>query len=237
MKDNSISFEIGDSLILLAELKDDLIDLIFTDPPYNKGKDYGEVSDSKPEKEFWLFNTEWMFQLHRVLKPGHHFYMTCAHDQIDDFKRIAMDQGFKFRRLLIWATNECRGHMNARTWLASYEAVLWFQKPGKPYGLFNNYPYAALDVLLYRSPHRNSKKDKKYHIAQKPLELVKCIILKSSQEGDLVLDPFLGSGTTLVACVETKRKGLGFELNPEYESIIRKRLNGTRVPTSLRRFE
>jgi len=66
-------------------------------------------------------------------------------------------------------------------------------------------------------------KEKRYHPTQKPIALFKWILEKYSSSGDVVLDPFLGSGTTLRACRETDRIGLGFEINPDYESIIRKR--------------
>jgi len=215
-------------LEVLPKLEDESVDLIMTDPPYNKNKNYGVVSDKKPEKDFWKFNRLWIDRCNRILKDGHHFYFSCSHEQIFKFKEIGEAEGFKFRRLLIWATNECRGHMNKRTWLASYEPILWFQKrEGKySYGLFNAYPYPALDVFIVRSPHKNSKEDKKYHPTQKPTRVMENIIAKSSQINDVVLDPFMGSGTTMEACQNLGRSCIGIEINPEYCEIIKKRCFG-----------
>jgi DNA modification methylase len=216
---------IGDCITWMGRLPSESIDLILTDPPYNKSKDYEGVSDDKPVAEFDQFNKGWLSGCLSILKPGHHLYFSCSSDQIFYFKELGEKMGFKFRHLLIWATNECRGHMNRRTCLRSYEPILWFQKPGQSYGLFNNYPFPALDVLLYRSPHVNTKGvDNKVHICQKPLELFKAIIMKSSQEGDIIFDPFLGSGTLLAATLGTKRVAIGVELNEAYSERIDKRM-------------
>jgi len=226
MMDHPVGFKIIDCLLGFEDMEDNSVDLILTDPPYNKGKQYeGNFSDNKPEKEFRRFNRKWITECLRILKPGRHFYFTCASDQIWYFKGVCEDIGFKFRHLLIWSTGECKGHMNSRTWLRSYEPVFWFQKPGGTYGLFNNFPLAAFDVIRIYSPHKNSKgDDKKFHVCQKPILLWDTIITKSSMEGDFILDPFLGSGTTLVSAVKNNRSCFGFELSEEYRPMIEKRL-------------
>ena len=100
--------------------------------------------------------------------------------------------------------------------------ILWFQKPGKSYGLFNNYPFSALDVVTISSPHVTRKgEDKKVHITQKPLKLFETIITKSSIENDVVLDPFIGSGVTVVACKKLNRQYIGFDINKENIEICK----------------
>jgi len=79
-------------------------------------------------------------------------------------------------------------------------------------------------ILKYTKPQSNFKKDKLIHPTQKPLELVKKIIKISSNESDIILDPFLGSGTTVVACKELGRKYIGIEINPKYCEIARRRI-------------
>lgn len=221
------SFHIGCCIKGMESMDSDCIDLIITDPPYNKGKEYlgDEFSDNKPVKEFWRFNDRWLELCYNILKPGKHLYFSCASDQIFDFRNAGMKAGFEFRHLLIWATNECRGHMNSRTWLRSYEPILWFKKPGKTHGLFNNFPFSALDVLLMTSPHKPTiGEDRKVHICQKPVKLFESIIRKSSLPNEIVFDPFLGSGTTLVASLKQSRFSVGFELSPDYEPIIEQRI-------------
>ena len=211
----------------LKLLNSNSIDFIITDPPYNKDKDYGEgINDNKSKQEFKLFNREWLSECYRVLKEGHHLYFSCSPEQIFYFHHLSFLEGFKFRHLLIWSTNECRGHMNERTWLRSYEPIFWIQKPGKSYGLFNNYPFSALDVINISSPHVNRKgEDKKVHIAQKPLKLFETIIKKSTKENDLVLDPFIGSGVTAIACKKLNRRFIGFDLSKENIEICNERLS------------
>jgi len=68
-----------------------------------------------------------------------------------------------------------------------------------------------------------TQKENTAHPTTKPIKLIKQLIINSTNENDFVLDPFLGSGTTLAACKDTNRNGIGFELNPDYESIIKKR--------------
>ena len=211
----------------LQNLNINSIDFIITDPPYNKDKDYGEgINDNKTKEQYKNFNLQWLCECFRVLKEGHHLYFSCSPEQIFYFHYLITKVGFKFRHLLIWSTNECRGHMNERTWLRSYEPIFWIQKPGKSYGLFNNYPFSALDVINISSPHVNRKgEDKKVHIAQKPLKLFETIIKKSTRKNDLVLDPFIGSGTTAIACKKLNRRFIGFDLNEENIEICYNRLS------------
>ena len=211
----------------MKQLQNCSIDLIITDPPYNKKKDYGNNTDNKPQKEFDKFNYEWLKEVFRILKFGHHFYFSCASNQIFYFKEICDQIGFRYRHLLIWFPNEYKARMNPQTWQRAYEPIFWFQKHdnnGSKYGLFNNYPFHNMDVLMIRSPHINhSNMEKKYHVAQKPTNLFKTIIAKSSKKGDIVLDPFMGSGTTAISCKFLDRHFIGFELNPEYIKIGNKR--------------
>jgi DNA modification methylase len=82
-----------------------------------------------------------------------------------------------------------------------------------------------MDVFRVRSPHESSKEDKKYHPTQKPLKVMENIVAKASEKGMVVLDPFLGSGTTMVACKNLKRNCIGIEINKTYIDIAKKRLN------------
>lgn len=216
----------GDCLEIITQLRDESIDMVITDPPYNKGKDYigAPGTDNKSVNEFWDFNKIWLEKCFGILKEGHHLYFSCSSDQIWDYKNIINESNYKYRHLLIWATNEVKGHMGPNNWLRSYEPIFWLQKGDKTYGLFNNYPFNAFDVLIFRSPHFNSRLDKKFHLAQKPLNLFKTIINKSIKKDDIVLDPFLGSGTTTRACKDLGRKCIGIEISESYCQIAVKRL-------------
>jgi len=228
---------VGNCLEVMKKMRPNSIDLIITDPPYNKNKDYGIPNiDSKPEKEFWNFNLKWLKLCYKVLKPHCHIYWSCSHDQIFEYRKIIEKTKLKFNRLLIWFTNEPKLRLSHSKWLSTYEPIFFcskeepraLQSPPKSLNI-NNF-----DVIVARSPHRNSVIDKKYHIAQKPLKLMIKLVAKASEPGETVLDPFCGSGTTLVACKILNRNYIGIELNPEFVKICKYRLNN--IPRKLSDF-
>ena len=123
--------------------------------------------------------------------------------------------------LLVWCkTNPTPATNNV--WLPDLEYCLVFKEKGAP----NYNDGYELKSKWYISPINKKDKDLYYHPTIKPLELVKRHILHSTKENDVVLDCFLGSGTTAVACKELGRNYIGFEVNKEYFDIAQNRLNG-----------
>jgi len=204
------------------------VDLVLTDPPYNKGK--FEYYDGLPDEVFWKYMESWLKEVFRILRSDGHLYFTCSQEQIWKYKAIGEQIGFRFKHLLIWFFNEPKVHMRTDIgWLRTYEPILFFYK-GVPRRLNNDRRWTEgvnnFDVCFFRSPHRNTKgENKKLHPTQKPVELYYKLIVKSTEEGMTVLDPFVGSGTTLLACLKSRRKGIGIEIEPKYVEVIKKRLN------------
>jgi DNA modification methylase len=207
MKEGKIKMTLiqGDCLKVLPTIPDESVDLILTDPPYNKEKDYEVYKDNLTEEEYWEF-------------------MEGSQEQIWIFKPLCEKVGFRFDHLLIWSSGECKVHLPHERWLRTYEPFLFLVK-GEGRKLNNEWGYNNMDVFRVRSPHKNSKVDKKYHPTQKPLKVMENIVAKASERGMVVLDPFLGSGTTMVACRNLKRNCIGIEINPKYIEITKKRLN------------
>ena len=123
--------------------------------------------------------------------------------------------------ILVWCKTNCIPKTN-NSYLPNLEYLLFFREKGCPKHLNEGY---HLKSKWYQSTANKYDKDRYFHPTIKPLELVKRHILHSTQEGDIVLDCFAGSGTTLKACQETNRRYIGMEINPKYYQIAKDRLN------------
>jgi len=166
------------------------------------------------------------------------------------FQKAFLDCGFKWRNTIIWHYENTISRESSR-FVIQYDPILFFSKSNEY--TFNiddvRVPYKSTERLKYPVskngkswyPHPKGArrgdvwqfpaitspsytKEKTDHKWQKPIEVCELIIKSVTNENDTVLDPFLGSGTTLLACRRTNRNGIGFEIEPKYESIIRKRI-------------
>jgi len=219
----------GDCFNILPKIPTNSMDLILTDPPYNRGK--FEHYDGLPDKEFWQYMEKWLKESFRILKEDGHLYFTCSQEQIWQYKEIAEKVGFKFKHLLIWFFNEPKVHMRTDVgWLRTYEPIMFFVKSNNYRKLNNDRRWTEginnFDVCLYRSPHKVTKGiNRKIHPTQKPVELYYKIIVKTTEENMTVLDPFLGSGAVMVACLQSNRNCVGIEINENYINLVKDRLN------------
>lgn len=211
----------GDCLELLKSLQDNSVDLVVTDPPFgvnfqsNRRKEKYEHIQNDDNLEFL---PELMGELNRVLKPDTHIYMFCAFKTIDIFK-WEFEKYFELKNIIIWN----KGNFGMGNYYRfKYEMVLFGQKGNKP---MKNHSFA--DVLDCNGTGN------KFHPTQKPIDLLKIFILNSSSEGDVVLDTFMGSGSTGVACKLTNRNFIGMELNQEYFDIAKQRIENGFVQKEL----
>lgn len=149
----------------------------------------------------------WLPEVFRVLKSGCHCYIMINGRNLKDLQTEAERTGFQFVNLLAWKKNNLTPN---KYYMQQMEFVLLLRK-GKARNINNMGTSNCLEI-----PNIIGKKK---HPTEKPLELMKVFIENSSDEGDLVLDPFFGSGSTLVACVQSNRKYLGYELDPSYFDI------------------
>ena len=197
--DNMITtqtWKIGDCIELMQEMSDASVDLVLTDPPYNLGIEYGQNSnDKKDNYDTWI--TEWLQECKRVSDK---IVITPG------IVNLAKYDGYDW--IACWWKPAAMGHcfLGANNW----EPILVWGKPIK----------RICDV--FRAPIIPDK-SLKGHPCPKPINLFIQIIESFTNEGETVLDPFLGSGTTLSACRKTNRNGIGFEINPDYEPLIRER--------------
>lgn len=222
----SINLMQGDCLELMRGFPDRSVDLVVTDPPYiieTSGAGIYKQADKQYVKELNGINNGFdekvLDELCRVMKKIN-IYFFCSQKQIIPL----LDYFVKKKRcnwnLLCWhKTNPVPACGNK--YLTDTEFILFFRERGvKIQGEFNT------KFTYYISPLNQKDKKQFGHPTIKPLELVQNLVVNSSKEGDTVLDCFMGSGTTGVACVNTNRNFIGIELEPQYFEIAEKRIKG-----------
>ncbi len=224
------SIYLGDSLVLMKDIPDGSIDLIVTDPPfaidfkakrsnYNRSQDkvlegYNEI----PRERYYEFTVGWMREAYRILKDTGSMYVFSGWTNLKDILNAIDDVGFITINHIIWKYQF--GVFTRRKFVTSHYHVLFVVKDEKKYK-FNKIEHYPEDVWIIK---REYWKGKTKTPTKLPLEIVKKIILYSSDEGDVVFDPFLGSGTVAVASRVLNRKFLGFEIVPEYYRFAKERI-------------
>lgn len=218
-----------DCLIGLMGMPADSIDLVFTDPPYNLGKVYGSGSrDNRTTPEYLAWCLKWFMQVYRVLKPGGALYV-MQYPEIAAAWKQSLDSILTFRHWLSWVYPSNVGHSDSN-WRRSHRAILYYVKAGaEPYfrGDADPQPYKNPDDRRVKHLGRegttaydwweydlvkNVSKDKTSWPNQLPVALVRRVMLTSCPPDGIVLDPFMGSGTTAEAAVKAKRDWIGFDV-------------------------
>ena len=227
MKLNEIQF--GDAYELIKEIPDKSIDCVYTDVPYlYKQGGYGNSDLGKRQQKKRLelkennledgFDYSLLNELVRVMKKVN-IFIWCSKLQLFDIMEFFKEKSENFE-LMVWCKSNPSPTTN-NTWLPDLEYCLYFREKGVR--LNDGY---ELKSKWFNSPINKSDKDDYGHPTIKPIELVKRHIAHATNENDLVLDPFMGSGTTAVACKELNRSFIGYEINEEYYKIATDRLNG-----------
>ncbi|HBG46610.1 MAG TPA: site-specific DNA-methyltransferase [Deltaproteobacteria bacterium] len=233
----------GNCIEVLNRARENSVDMIFADPPYflsnggitcHAGKmvsvNKGKWDQSKGIKENHQFNLEWLAACQRVLKPNGTIWVSGTTHIIYSIGFAMQELGFKILNDIVWYKRNAPPNLSCRYFTHSTEIVLWAVKNAKGKHCFNyqlmkkiNVGKQMRNVWEISAPLAAEKKFGK-HPTQKPTDLLKRIILASTLEGDLVLDPFCGSSTTGVASALLNRKYVGIDLEEEYLSLSKKRL-------------
>ncbi len=219
-----------DVIDFMTTLPDESIDLVVTDPPYlisyktNRRKERGHKfsnaieNDNNPE----LIKT-YIKECYRVLKNNTAIYMFCSFDKVDFFKS-EIEKYFDIKNIIIWKkNNHTAGDLEAQ-FGKQYEMIILANKGRKP---FNG------DRLTDVWSFNKISPDKLVHQNQKPVDLIKRCIIKHSNQGDLIFDGFMGSGTTAIAAMDTDRNFLGCEIDPEYFEIAQSRILSNKTQMNL----
>ena len=219
----------GDCLIGMKQMPDNSIDLIVTDPPYkttsrgNAGNSGGMLQKKINMKgQVFKHNNispkDYIPEFYRVLKDGSHFYIMTNHVNLQEMLNVCTENGFKFIKSLIWNKgNKIMGQF----YMSQFEYILFFRKGT---GRKINHCGTA-DILNVPNKKTKGEDGKNLHDTEKPIELMQILIENSSQENDIILEPFMGAGSTALACKESNRQFIGFELDKQYFDIANKRIN------------
>ena len=219
----------GDAIEFMKTLEDESVDLIVTDPPYkvtargNAGNSGGMMQSKLSMKgKIFKYNDikpiEYLPEFYRLLKDGSHCYVMTNHVNLQEMLNTATECGFHFIKSLIWNKgNKIMGQF----YMSQFEYILFFRK-GKGKRINK---CGTPDILNVPNKKTKGKDGKNIHDTEKPVELMKILIENSSQEGELVLDPFIGVGAVGIACEELNRDYIGVELDENYYNIACSRIN------------
>jgi len=242
-KKHGIKIFQGDCLEILAAIPAEQVDLIFADPPYflsnggitchagrmvsvNKGEwDRSRGPDANHE-----FNRAWLAACQRVLKPNGAIWVSGTSHVIHSVGFAMQQLGFKLLNDITWVKPNPPPNLSCRYFTHATETLIWAAKSAKSRHTFNyrlmkeqNRGKQMKSVWEIRPPERWEKRFGK-HPTQKPVALLERILLAASNEGDLVLDPFMGSGTTLLTAFRLHRRALGCDLSLEWIDVSIRRI-------------
>jgi len=224
---------LGDCLSELKKLKDNSIDLIITSPPYDNIENAGYGMKTKDVlflKLYSEFLDKFLNEIYRVMKPTGQFYFNIKSGTSNKtlitphwIENLESFQQFKLKSYIIWKYSGSFDSSKSRFHL-DYEIIYHLSKTDNITIYYDEEEHDPL-TSVWQIPH-NIPKNKRVHPTQMPEALAEKIIKRGSKKGDLVLDPFSGSGTSLVVAKNTSRNYLGFEINPNHYKTILKRLGG-----------
>jgi site-specific DNA-methyltransferase (adenine-specific) len=238
----------GDCLEILEQLPENSIDLIFADPPYNLQLQndlwrpnmtrVAAVDDAWDQfdgfQAYDKFTLSWLSACRRVLKDTGALWVIGSYHNIFRVGAILQDLGFWILNDVVWIKTNPMPNFRGVRFTNAHETLIWAAKSRHAGNAFNHHAMKSLnDDLQMRSdwllpicsgPERIKVDGKKAHSTQKPEALLYRVILSASRPGDVVLDPFFGSGTTGAVAKKLHRHWIGIELEPGYIQIASQRL-------------
>ena len=239
----------GDCVNVLKEIEDNSVDLIFADPPYNlqlknnlyrpnKTKVDG-VSDNWDKfnsfNEYDIFTNNWLLECNRVLKDNGSIWVIGSYHNIFRVGKIMQDLGYWILNNILWIKKNPMPNFMGTRFTNAHETLIWASKSKDSKYTFNYQLMKSMNenkqmrsdwyIPLCRGEERLMIEGKKAHSTQKPEELLRRVILSSSDEGDIILDPFFGSGTTGAVAKKFNRNFIGIEKEIDYISIANNRIN------------
>ena len=220
-----------DVLELMKTMSDESIDLLVTDPPYkvtargNAGNSGGMMQDKlsmqgKIFKHNDIKPSEYIPEFYRLLKDGSHCYIMTNHVNLHEMLNVAKESGFHFIKSLVWNKgNKIMGQY----YMSQFEYILFFRKGrGKKIN-----KCGTADILEIPNKKTKGEDGKNIHDTEKPVELMKVLIENSSNIDEVVFEPFMGVGSTIMACIELDRKYIGCEIDEKYYNIAKNRIENT----------
>lgn len=220
-----------DCIAGMRDISDESVDCIVTDPPYritargNAGNSGGMMKTTLSMKgKIFAHNDieieDYLPEFYRVLKDGTHCYIMCNQVNLIHFLKVIDDSEFHFTKSLIW---DKMSPLMGKYYMSRFEYILFLRK-GRDRAISD---CGTPDILTIPNIKPKDKNGNNLHDSAKPVTLFQLLIKNSTNKGDIVLDPFMGSGTTAIACINTERKYLGFEIDKGYWEVCDKRIKST----------
>lgn len=234
----------ADTFDFLKEMKSESMDMIFADPPYflsngglsNSGGravlvDKGEWDKVSSLEEKHAFNRHWIRLAKQVLKPNGTIWISGSFHNIYSVGMALEQEGFKILNNITWQKTNPAPNLSCRYFTHSTETLLWARKDDKKAKHYYNYQLMKeknngkqMKDVWTGSLTAKSEKWAGKHPTQKPEYLLERVILASTRQGDFILDPFVGSGTTGVVAKRLGRRFIGIDADKNYLAIAKKRL-------------
>jgi site-specific DNA-methyltransferase (adenine-specific) len=233
-----------EDILKTNSIENGVIDLIVTSPPYNVDIQYSSHDDKMSYDDYKLFSEEWIKQCYRFIKDDGRFCLNIPLDKnkgghqsvCADLTTIAKKVGWKYHSTIIWNEQNISRRTAWGSWMSASAPyviapveviVILYKKEWKKTSGSGKSDITRDEFMEWTSgvwSFNGESKKKIGHPAPYPVELPKRCIKLFSFIGDTVLDPFLGSGTTLIACSQTGRKGIGFDIDSGYCKLAVKRI-------------
>lgn len=223
----------GNNLEKLSDIPDHSVDLILTDPPYNISKKNNFESLNRAGIDFgeWDKNADlltWLDEIPRVTKNGASILIFNDWRNLGSIADRLEKNGFVVKDIIRWEKTNPMPRNRDRRYIVDYEFAIWAVEKHDKW-IFNRqsetYDRSEIKIPIAGK----SEKTFGTHPTQKPVKLMEELLFRHSNEGAVVLDPFMGSGSTGVACVNTNRDFIGIELDETYFEIAHKRIDEARA--------
>lgn len=212
-----------DCIVGMSEIPDNSVQMVLTDIPYGELNNVKETKlrvMNKDDADIITFDIDvFLDEIYRVCLGS--FYIFCGFQQISKISGFAKERGM-MTRVCCWRKRNPSPLMCEHFWLSDVEYCVAFKKKSAVFNFF--YQSSVWDFKAG---------DRTFHPTQKNLELFRFLVLASSNEGDVVLDPCMGGGTTAIACIKEHRHFIGFELNNEYYVKSLKRIEAEKSQLTL----
>lgn len=244
---------LGDALEVMKKIPDNSVDVTFADPPFNLGKKYNHYKDKKEVNDYIEWCKLWLKEMVRITKPTGSIFVHNIPRWLTYYASYLNDIAY-FRHWIAW---NAMGAPLGKTLLPNHYGILWYTKEingFKFYDIRSQHPRCRkCKVILqdyggkkdqlhpvgplisdvwsdiHRIRHKNRRDE---HPCQLPIHLLERLLLMTTDEGDIVLDPFIGTGTTAIASKRLGRKYIAIDIDSTYTEITEKKLEET-VPTKI----
>ena len=236
---------VGDCLQIMSTIENNCVDMCFADPPFNLEKKYTSYKDQRPVEEYLAWCRKWLKELVRITKPTGSIFVHNIPKWLTYYASILNDLAY-FRHWIAW---DAMSNPIGKTLLPAHYGILFYTKELKGFKFYEiraphkrcrvcdsylkdyggktdqMHPFGALVSDVWTDIHRirhSVRRDE--HPCQLPIHLLERVVLMSTDPGDVVLDPFLGTGTTAIAAKALGRRYVGIDVDPEYGDIAKAKL-------------